>query len=159
MGATWVIGRGLRILAELPGPDGCRSAREAVDALTESSARLEAAKARATLGDALAEAGAAEEARAEWAAAAELAEACGAAGLARRAAEAAAGGEPRRRRGAGGSSARQVRGEQQPAGSATARIRVRRRSTPSGTHVRSELVRSAKLSEPRAGGPRRMAAR
>ncbi|MFL5862738.1 MAG: ATP-binding protein [Solirubrobacteraceae bacterium] len=91
VGATWVIGRGLRILAELPGPDRVQVARDAVSGLTESSARLEAAKARATLGDALAEAGFDGEARAEWAAAAELAAACGAAGLARRAAQAAGG--------------------------------------------------------------------
>jgi DNA-binding SARP family transcriptional activator/tetratricopeptide (TPR) repeat protein len=91
VGARWVIGRGLRILAELPGPNRLEVARDAVASLTESSARLEAAKARATLGDALSEAGLIEEARAEWAAAAQLAHACGAAGLARRAAEAAGG--------------------------------------------------------------------
>jgi tetratricopeptide (TPR) repeat protein len=91
VGATWVIGRGLRVLAELPGPDRVETAREAVAHLGESSARLELAKARATLGDALAEAGAEAEARAEWTIAAELAHACGAAELARRATEAAAG--------------------------------------------------------------------
>jgi hypothetical protein len=91
VGAAWVIGRGLRLLAELPGPDRVQVARDAVARLTGSSARLEAAKARATLADALAEAGSVGEARAEWAAAAELAQACGAAGLARRAAQAAGG--------------------------------------------------------------------
>jgi hypothetical protein len=55
-----------------------------VAALGESSARLEAAKARATLADALDEAGLIEEARAERAAAAALAETAGAAGLVRR---------------------------------------------------------------------------
>jgi len=91
VGARWVVGRGLRILAELPGPDRVPVARDAVADLSESSARLETAKARATLGDALAEAGFAEEARDEWAAATAMAEACGAAGLARRVADAAAG--------------------------------------------------------------------
>ena len=90
-GCQWVVGRGLRILAELPGPDRVDVARDAVAALSETSARLEVAKARATLADALAEAGSTGEAEAEWAAAAALAEACGAAGLARRAADAAAG--------------------------------------------------------------------
>jgi DNA-binding SARP family transcriptional activator len=91
VGATWVIGRGLRVLAELPGPDRVEIGREAVGHLGESSARLELAKARATLGDALAETGAEDEARAEWTAAAEQSQACGATELARRAAEAAAG--------------------------------------------------------------------
>jgi tetratricopeptide (TPR) repeat protein len=84
IGATWVIGRGLRILADLPGDDRLQIARDAVAALTDSSARLEAAKARATLADALAEVGLMEEARAELAAAAVLAETAGAAGLVRR---------------------------------------------------------------------------
>jgi tetratricopeptide (TPR) repeat protein len=91
VGATWVIGRGLRICAELPGPDRVELGREAVAHLGESSARLELAKARAALGDALAHSGSVTEARVEWQAAAELAQACGAAELARRAAEAAAG--------------------------------------------------------------------
>jgi DNA-binding SARP family transcriptional activator len=91
VGATWVIGRGLRVLAELPGPDRVEIGREAVAHLGESSARLELAKARATLGDALAENGSAAEARAEWQAAAELAQTCGAAELARRAGQAGAG--------------------------------------------------------------------
>ena len=91
VGATWVVGRGLRVLAELSGPDRVEIGREAVAHLGESSARLELAKARATLGDALAEAGSGAEARVEWDLAATLAAACGAAGLARRAAQAAAG--------------------------------------------------------------------
>src|SRR5581483_5291016 len=41
VGAAWVLGRGLRILAELPGPDRVDIAREAVTALSETSARLE----------------------------------------------------------------------------------------------------------------------
>ena len=90
VGATWVIGRGLRVLAELPGSDRVEIAREAVAHLGESSARLELAKARATLGGALAETGSGDQARTEWSAAAELAQACGAAELARRAAEARA---------------------------------------------------------------------
>jgi hypothetical protein len=91
VGARWVVGRGLRILAALPGPDRVEAGREAVAQLGESSARLELAKAHATLGDALAQDGADAEARAEWGAAAELAQAWGAAQRARHAAEAAAG--------------------------------------------------------------------
>ncbi|HTU97327.1 MAG TPA: AAA family ATPase, partial [Solirubrobacteraceae bacterium] len=91
VGATWVIGRGLRILAGLPGPDRVDIGREAVAQLGESSARLELAKARAVLGDALAHSGDVTDARAEWNAAATLAQECGAAQLAGHAAEAAAG--------------------------------------------------------------------
>ena len=74
-----------------PAAIGCRWPATPSPPSGESSARLEVAKACATLGDALAEAGSTGEAEAEWAAAAALAEACGAAGLARRAADAAAG--------------------------------------------------------------------
>ena len=91
VGATWVVGRGLRILAALPGPDRVDMGREAVAQLGASSARLELAKAHATLGDALAQAGDGAEACAEWSAAAALAQACGAAQLARHATQAVAG--------------------------------------------------------------------
>ena len=88
--AQWVVGRGLRILAELPGADRVDVARDAVARLSETSARLELAKAHAALADALAEADLGE-ARSEYAVAAGLARTCGAAGLARRAALAAEG--------------------------------------------------------------------
>jgi DNA-binding SARP family transcriptional activator len=82
VGAPWVIGRGLRILAELEGPDRVRLAREAVARLEETSARLELAKAQKALGDALLAAGDETGACAAWAAAAQQAHECGAAGLA-----------------------------------------------------------------------------
>jgi DNA-binding SARP family transcriptional activator/tetratricopeptide (TPR) repeat protein len=91
VGAAWVIGRGLRLLAELGGQDRLDVAREAVARLAETSAHLELAKARATLADALTAAGQDEEARGEWQAAAELAQQCGAVALAHRAAEAVGG--------------------------------------------------------------------
>jgi tetratricopeptide (TPR) repeat protein len=91
LGAPWVIGRALRILAPLEGPARLQVAREAVHALERTSARLELAKARATLAAALADEGRADEAQAQWTAAADLARACGAEGLARLAAEAASG--------------------------------------------------------------------
>ena len=80
---------GLRILAEIEGPDRVEHAREAVTRLTGTSARLELAKAQLALADALARGGAVNEARSQWASAAKLAQICGAAGLARFAAEAA----------------------------------------------------------------------
>jgi DNA-binding SARP family transcriptional activator/tetratricopeptide (TPR) repeat protein len=89
VGSEWVIGRGLRILAEIDGPDREELAREAVRRLTGTSARLELAKAQMALGVALAARGSLDDARSHWAAAAELAQICGAAGLARVAAEAA----------------------------------------------------------------------
>jgi hypothetical protein len=50
VGAPWVIGRSLRILAEVdPGDGAVGAAREAVALLEGSSARLELAKARAVL--------------------------------------------------------------------------------------------------------------
>ena len=91
MGAQWVIGRGLRILAGIEGSDRVEIAREAVVRLTDTSARLELAKAHGTLAEALAGEGSGAEAQREWSAAAELAARCGAAGLARVAAEAADG--------------------------------------------------------------------
>ncbi len=89
IGAGWVIGRGLRILAGLGGPDQVDLAREAIARLEPGSARLELAKAEAFLAEGLARAGAGEEARAEWARTAQLAHGCGATGLARLAGEAA----------------------------------------------------------------------
>jgi DNA-binding SARP family transcriptional activator/tetratricopeptide (TPR) repeat protein len=92
VGARWVIGRGLRLLAELDGScpvsDRIELARDAVAHLGETSARLELAKAHAALAGALAADGAGEAACSEWSRAAELAEACGAHGLAQRAARA-----------------------------------------------------------------------
>ena len=50
VGAPWVIGRGLRILAEVDeGDDAARAACEAVALLEGTSARLELAKAQAVL--------------------------------------------------------------------------------------------------------------
>jgi DNA-binding SARP family transcriptional activator/tetratricopeptide (TPR) repeat protein len=84
IGAPWVIGRGLRILSELGGPDRLDAAREAVDQLSGTSAQLELAKAQLALGEALAAAGDSSAARETLAAAAELGERCGAVGLTRR---------------------------------------------------------------------------
>ena len=84
IGAPWVVGRGLRILAELGGPDRLDAAQEAVAQLTGSSAQLELAKAQIALGEALAAAGERSLARESLTAAAELSERCGAHGLARR---------------------------------------------------------------------------
>ena len=83
VGAPWVMGRAIRILAELDGPDRIDMAREAVGQLEQASARLELAKAHMTLAAALAEAGLRAEAEPELAAGMELARKCGAAGLAR----------------------------------------------------------------------------
>ncbi len=49
VGAPWVIGRGLRILSELGGPERLDVAREAVSQLTGTSARLELARAERAL--------------------------------------------------------------------------------------------------------------
>jgi hypothetical protein len=50
VGAPWVVGRSLRILAEVQQGDAAvRAAREAVELLEGTSARLELAKARAVL--------------------------------------------------------------------------------------------------------------
>jgi hypothetical protein len=84
--APWVIGRALRILAELGGPDRVELARDAVAQLGETSARLELAKAHAALAVALAAAGDQTAARVEWTRTAELAAECGAVGLGQRAA-------------------------------------------------------------------------
>jgi DNA-binding SARP family transcriptional activator len=87
VGAAWVVGRSIRILAELGGPDRVPLAREAVSHLEQTSARLELAKAHLALGLALAEEGLESEAFPELEAAANLARTCGAAGLARLATE------------------------------------------------------------------------
>jgi tetratricopeptide (TPR) repeat protein len=89
VGAPWVIGRGLRILAETQENEARLDlAREAVSSLEETSARLELAKARVVLARALAETGDEAGARGAWARAAELAAECGAEGLAASAARA-----------------------------------------------------------------------
>jgi DNA-binding SARP family transcriptional activator len=84
IGAPWVIGRGLRILAELGGSDRLATAGEAVAQLTGTSAQLELAKAQLVLGEALADAGESAAAREILAAATQLCERCGAIELARR---------------------------------------------------------------------------
>ena len=102
VGAPWVIGRGLRLLAELES-DARRLelAREAVARLGETSARLELAKAQMLLAGALSAAGNEADARAAWSHAHELALACGAASLAGEAARSLdASSEPPPRRGA-----------------------------------------------------------
>lgn len=83
VGAPWVIGRGLRLLGTVEGSGGVAHLREAVALLEATSAGLEYAKALAALGDALAATGSADEAPAAWLEARELAERCGADGLAR----------------------------------------------------------------------------
>ena len=89
IGAPWVIGRGLRILAEVEEPSArAVLAREAVGLLAETSARLELAKAHAVLAAALAAGGDGETAATEWAQVRDLAKGCGADGLAREAARA-----------------------------------------------------------------------
>ncbi len=91
VGTPWVIGRELRMLSELGGPDQLENARESVGQLAGSSARLELAKARLALGQALLGVNEVTEAREELAQAAELARDCGSVILARRAAEVSAG--------------------------------------------------------------------
>jgi hypothetical protein len=89
IGAPWVIGRGLRILAEVEEPPlRAALAREAIGLLTRTSARLELAKAHGVLAGALASDGDAEGAAAAWTHVRGLAEVCGADGLAREAARA-----------------------------------------------------------------------
>ncbi len=82
-GAPWIIGRGLRIRGELAGADGVDGLREAVALLGGSTARLEHAKALAALARVLTAAGHGDEAAPLRAQARELAERCGAGGLAR----------------------------------------------------------------------------
>ena len=89
IGAPWVIGRSLRLLAELREAGGLGDAEEAVSLLMGTSARLELAKAQLVLGRAR-EAVGAPDAAGPLAAAAEGARQCGAVGLARRAAQAGA---------------------------------------------------------------------
>ncbi|MGZ4195062.1 MAG: ATP-binding protein [Solirubrobacteraceae bacterium] len=89
IGAPWVIGRGLRILAEVEEPSARgRLAGDAVGLLAETSARLELAKAHAVLAAALTADGDGESSAREWARARDLAHTCGADGLAREAARA-----------------------------------------------------------------------
>ena len=82
-GASWVIGRCMRVLGEVEGAAGLEHLQEAVTLLAGGSARLEHAKALAALGRALAAAGRDDEAGSVLAEARELAERCGAAGLVR----------------------------------------------------------------------------
>jgi hypothetical protein len=77
------------------------AAREGVALLEETSARLELAKAQMTLAGALSETGHAADARAAWTRASELAQECGAAGLADEAARALDEASGPRRRGRG----------------------------------------------------------
>jgi tetratricopeptide (TPR) repeat protein len=91
VGAPWVVGRGLRLLAEVEGADGVTHAREAIARLTHASARLELAKAHIALGGALSAGGAWDEAREALLSGAVLAAACGARGTAAQAREAADG--------------------------------------------------------------------
>ncbi len=100
VGAPWVIGRGLRLLAEVESDaQRVELAREAVALLRETSARLELAKAQLTLASALSAAGNEADARAAWSHAHELALACGAAALAGEAARALDESSGPRRRG------------------------------------------------------------
>jgi DNA-binding SARP family transcriptional activator/tetratricopeptide (TPR) repeat protein len=87
VGAQWVIGRGLRILAELEsGTDRLAPARDAVAHLARTSARLELAKAQVALAVALGPDRDPTAAQAAWTRAHELAIECGANGLAQHAA-------------------------------------------------------------------------
>lgn len=82
-GAPWLIGRGLRLRAELDGAAGVLALHEAVAFLEHSSARLEHAKAVMALARALAAAGRRDDAATQAGRAREVAAACGADALAR----------------------------------------------------------------------------
>jgi tetratricopeptide (TPR) repeat protein len=77
-GAGWVIGRGLRLVAEVDPGRGTEAALEAVAQLSPTSARLELARAHLVLGDALHAQGDRPAASDEWSRAEAAAEACGA---------------------------------------------------------------------------------
>jgi DNA-binding CsgD family transcriptional regulator len=81
-GAPWTVGRALRVLGTLRRADGLDLLEEAVQVLEGSPARLEHAKALAAAGSAHRLARRPTEARDPLRRALELAEACGAAGLA-----------------------------------------------------------------------------
>jgi DNA-binding CsgD family transcriptional regulator len=81
-GAPSTVGRALRELGELRGEDGLGELEEAVALLDGTPARLELAKALAALGRVLRHARRPSEAREPLRRALELADACGAAGLA-----------------------------------------------------------------------------
>jgi DNA-binding CsgD family transcriptional regulator len=81
-GAPGELGRTLRVLGTLEGEGGVERLREAVALLERSPMRLEHAKALAALGSALRRFGSTAEAREPLRRALELADACGAAGLA-----------------------------------------------------------------------------
>jgi len=96
-GAPGSIGRALRVLGTVQRDEGIDELREAVDVLEPSPARLELAKALAALGAALRRARRPGDSREPLRRALELAEVCGAAGLAEwaRAELYAAGARPR----------------------------------------------------------------
>ncbi|MGH3012109.1 MAG: helix-turn-helix transcriptional regulator, partial [Gaiellaceae bacterium] len=97
-GAPGTMSRSLRVLGTLEREDGLEHLRRAVAVVAGSPARLEHAKALAALGTALRHARRPREAREPLRRALELAEVCGALGLAERARSElyAAGGRPRR---------------------------------------------------------------
>jgi len=96
-GALGTVGIALRVLGTLERDAGLEHLREAVEALSESPARLEHAKALAALGAALRRSGSRAEAREPLREALDLAERCGARTLAERAREelVATGARPR----------------------------------------------------------------
>lgn len=97
-GARSELGRTLRVLGMLEREQGIETLRESVEVLSESTARLERAKALAALGSTLRRARKQTEARQPLRQALELASACGADGLAEsiRSELHAAGARPRR---------------------------------------------------------------
>jgi len=97
-GAPGTVGTALCMLGTLEREAGLDHLREAVDVLNDSPARLDHAKALAALGAALRRAGGRAEAREPLREALDLAERCGAAGLAERTREelSATGARPRR---------------------------------------------------------------
>jgi DNA-binding CsgD family transcriptional regulator len=97
-GAPGPVGIALRVLGTLERETGLEHLHEAVGVLSESPARLEHAKALATLGGALRRSGSRAQAREPLRAALDLAERCGARTLAERAREEllATGARPRR---------------------------------------------------------------
>jgi DNA-binding CsgD family transcriptional regulator len=97
-GASTPVGAGLRALALVEGEEGVETARNAVEVLESSPARLERARALVDLGSLQRRAGHRREAREPLRAGLELARACGATALVNRAHEElrVAGARPRR---------------------------------------------------------------